>query len=97
MPSAQSAFSISLNLFIVIYLTLLLIFVIHAGSAMTKEAQRTIVIISKLLSESDITKVQKNDLMCFAQVIRGRNLHLENVFFRINWKVFLTVSKELFF
>lgn len=66
------------------------IVVIHSGNSTTSEAERTAKILGKMISESDYERYL--DFKKFLTQIRTRNLNVQNIFFKINWNVFLTVS-----
>lgn len=81
-------FDMSMNL-------LTLITPIYATSSLTKEAEGTALIISKIMNESVLNEYQKIDFMFFITQVRARNLNVQNMFFKINWNVLLTVSRVI--
>lgn len=66
----------------------------HAGSSTTKEAEKTAIIVGRIMNNlnSDCADFDR-----FLSQIRIRNLHLQNVFFKINWNVLLAVSRKIVF
>lgn len=78
------------HLLLILYQIITTIVVIHSGSATTCEAERTSMILGKLISESDYERYL--DFKKFLTQIQTRNLNIQNVFFKINWNVFLTVN-----
>jgi 7tm Chemosensory receptor len=67
--------------------------IIRAGSKLTKEAEKTIVIISKISNEASL----QTDFMCLLASIKCRDLRIQNDVFVINWKVLLVVSGSRIF
>lgn len=68
-------------------------FMAHCGSSTTKEAERSLVIVSKLadrIDELDFKAIV--DLNLLINQMRARNKNLENIFFAINYKLVLAVS-----
>lgn len=74
---------------------LTLITPIYATSSLTNEAEGTALIISKIMNESVFNEDQKIDFMFFITQVRARNLNVQNMFFKINWNVLLTVSRVM--
>lgn len=66
----------------------------HAGSSTTKEAGKTAIIVGRIMNNlnSDCADFDR-----FLSQIRIQNLHLQNVFFKINWNVLLAVSRKIIF
>lgn len=69
-----------------------IIIILNAGSSLTEEAEKTGVIISKLVNESKCDLLQKVDFLFFMAQIKSRNLNVQNFMFKINWNVLLCVS-----
>lgn len=76
---------------------LVVVGVICAGSYTTKEAENTKIIIGKVISETVLNDSEKINFMYLMSQLRSRNLNLENVLFKINWNVLLTVSRSITF
>jgi hypothetical protein len=74
-------------------LLLLQTFAANAGSKVTAEAQRTIVIFSKIFNELELEDYQKIDFNYFMAQIKARELNLKNILFTINWRNLVTVSE----
>lgn len=68
---------------------LILIVMVYSGNKATAEVKKTAVVISGLMKEFDD---DFDDITKFLSLIGTRSLQLRNVFFEINWDVFLTVS-----
>lgn len=67
--------------------------VAHAGSSTTRESEKTLVLVTKVLA---FTK-SGDDVACEPKMIllaqmQYRKKNLENIFFNINWNLILTVS-----
>lgn len=68
-------------------------FMAHCGSSTTNEAEKSLIIVSKLadrINEKDL-KTEASLNLVITQM-RVRNKNLENVFFTINYKLILAVS-----
>jgi 7tm Chemosensory receptor len=82
-----------LSNFIWIFIQYLIkIFIAHAGSSTTSEAEKAVVIVTKALGSMEFDQELKVDLNFHLIQMRCRNKNLQNVFFVINWQFILTVS-----
>lgn len=63
---------------------------VQAGSSTTNEAEKTVVIVTKIAGNSN--ESFKAELNSFLLHMRCRNKKLENVFFTINWNLILAVG-----
>jgi hypothetical protein len=68
------------------------ILTVYPGVQATSEAERTSVVLGKMMSECDYERFFV--LQKFLTQIQTRNLNIQNIFFKINWNVVLTVSSE---
>lgn len=66
--------------------------VVFTGSITTAEAEKTALIYNKTTSLSELNENQKIDYIYLMTQIRSRNLNIQNIFFNLNWNVFLAVS-----
>ena len=64
----------------------------YAGSSTTQEAEKTVVLVTKLIIQSDSNKELKTNLNYFLVQMQARKKSLETIFFIINWNLILTVS-----
>lgn len=66
-------------------------FMAHAGSSTTNEAERSLVLVTKLIITFQFDLEIKTDLNCLLTQIQVRKKNLENNFFAINWNLILSV------
>lgn len=71
---------------------LLKVAVVTSGSGLTKEAQRTAIVISKIINETACSESRKIDFIFFMSQIKSRDVNVKNNLFLINWKLLLAVS-----
>lgn len=69
--------------------------IIYHGDCTTKEAEASIGLLGKLISKTDVSVIEKVDFVYLMAEIRSRNLNIENIFFKINLKILLTVKLAL--
>lgn len=71
--------------------------IVYCGHHATKEAERTKETFEELSRQnsSNYSAGDKIDLILLMTQVRSRDLNIQNVFFKINFKVLLTVSCEL--
>lgn len=67
-------------------------FMAYCGKNTTGEAEKSLVIITRLVEQLDRNDQLTVDLNLLLGQMRGRNKKLENVFFTINYKLILAVS-----
>lgn len=66
----------------------------HVGSSTTEEAEKTPVILARIMSQTH----EASNMACLRNLlsqIRTRNLNLQNELFRINWNIILGVSIKI--
>lgn len=68
------------------------VFLVHAGSSTTNEAEKSIATLAKAAGSLNSNDILKSDLMTLIAQLKCRNMKLKNVFFEINWNLILTVS-----
>ena len=61
----------------------------YVGASTTKNAKKTLILISKLLTTANETESTK--LIKFLSQIQARNLEIQNIFFTIDWNILLAV------
>lgn len=66
--------------------------VVYAGSSATKEAERTKTNYGKVVNESILNDSEKINFLFFMSQLQARNVNLENVLFKVNWNVLVTVN-----
>lgn len=65
----------------------MIIFICHTGSSTTEEAEQTPLIIGQLMFISESARIEK-----ILRQIQARNLKLRNIFFTVDFDIFLVVS-----
>lgn len=70
---------------------LLEIMIAFIGSAVTKAAQETVVIMTKILNHSKLDEDFALPMQHFVSRVNCRNLKVQNCFFKINWMILLHV------
>lgn len=68
--------------------------VAYAGSSTTKEAEKTLILVTKLIGMTNSDKELKTDLNFLLIQMRSRNKNIRNNFFIINYKLILTVRSN---
>lgn len=63
---------------------------VYAGDKTTKEAEKTLTIIGRILNDSNDNETA--DLKKFLAQIRTRSLKIQNVFFVLDWSLILMVN-----
>lgn len=66
-------------------------FLCHAGTSTTNEAEKSLLLIIRMISQSS-NQESKSDLNSLLIQMRCRNKKLRNGFFTINWNLILAVS-----
>lgn len=84
-----SIYVIYLDSATLVFQYILLIFIIYAGSVVTKEVKTAVKNISKLMDDDEAHYI---DSVNFISQISARNLNVENFLFSLNWEVLLTVT-----
>ena len=94
LENSSEPFSILMiiSVFGMLYYLTLIVLTIYAGSALTKEAEKTTLVINCSIAEVELTEAQKIDFVFFMSQIRSRNLNVQNIFFKINWRTLMAVS-----
>lgn len=91
-PSELFYIQIAINgswFLVYIFIIILLVF---SGSSTTITAQETSEILSKSLNSATMTIKTEKDLKNFLLLLQYRNLHLQNVIFKVNWKLPVAVG-----
>lgn len=70
------------------------ILISHVGSSVRENASETIVIISKVLNEYELSDDVAFKLQNLASMLNYRNFSVQNVFFIIDWKLLVAVSER---
>ena len=91
-PSNYSFVYLYTNFSYLLYHHFLTIVIVISGNSLTKEAQQTTMILGQILNAAGANGKQKIDLIFFLMHANARNLNVQNFLFKINWKVFFTVS-----
>ena len=76
------------------HFTLIAVIAVHFCSSLTDTANATVVTLSKLVATTELNEAQKVDFIFSMTQIRSRNLNIQNIFFKINWNVLLTVRND---
>lgn len=71
---------------------LLEIIIAFVGSAVTKNAQETLVIMTKILNNSKVDEDFVLSMQYFVSRVNCRNLNVQNCFFKIDWMILLHVK-----
>lgn len=95
-PSLNSMLPLQGNVIGLFHHLIFMLLTAHFGSSLTKTASGTIVVISKVVNSPVLKEAQKIDLILFMAQIRSRNLDIQNIFFKINWSLFVAVSFHIF-
>lgn len=74
---------------------LCMIFVVHSGSSTTNEAEKTLLLVTKIINQRSTSEVNKKSFQNFLIQVQYQNFKFENCFFTINWKLIAAV--RLFF
>lgn len=94
--SKTAQFDIAVNGFWITISYSIKIFLAYVGSSTTNEAERTAEVIAKATGAMTNNDDLKASLNSFLIQMRFRNKNLENVFFKIDWKLILAVSLNSF-
>lgn len=65
---------------------------IHSCSRATHEANQTAIIVSKIINQNKCNRNHQEIFKSFLTQVQYRNLELQTIFFKINWKLLLTVN-----
>lgn len=66
--------------------------IVKSGSDLTKEAETTAVVISKIMNEFQCSESQKSNFILLITQAKARNVNVQNIMFAINWNLLLSVS-----
>lgn len=91
-PSEFKSIGIYLNVISLVFAFTIKIVVATSGSDLTKEAENTSVIISKIMNELDYSEVHKAEFIFLITLTKSRNINVQNILFVINWNMLLAVS-----
>lgn len=72
------------------------LFMAHAGNSTTKEAEKSLVMITKLVAKTNDSDQLRIDLNFQLIQMKCRNKNLQNIFFTINYNLILVVSFKAF-
>lgn len=81
---------ISLNVIALLCQFMFIILIVASGSSLTKEAEKTVVVVS--IVASDAHGDQKGELIGLLTHMRCRDFNVKNDMFNINWSVMIAVS-----
>lgn len=94
--SRSSLVATFLNLIGIFIHIIFISLVVGSGSRLTGEAEKTVVIISKIANSSTFNDSQRQvEFMSLINNIQCRNLNVQNDMFIINWSILLAVSSLL--
>lgn len=65
-----------------------------SGSSTTNEAEKSLVLVNKILANTDSNDPLRADLLILLHQMRYINKKLKNNFFTVNWNVLLVVSSK---
>lgn len=91
-PTDMFMFQVYLNGLWLVVQYMVKFVLVYSGSSTTNQAQETSVIIIKVINNLNTSRHQRKIFKNFMSQIAFRNLHLQNVMFKINWHFLLAVS-----
>lgn len=66
----------------------------YTASSVTRSAESTKVILSKIMNESEFLETNKSNFTYLMTQMQVRNLDIHNLFFKINWNTLIKVSHQ---
>lgn len=91
-PTEFKSFILYPSAFALLFNFLVKIAIVKPGSDLTEEAEKTSVLVSKIMNVLQCSESQKADLLMLFSQVKARRVNVQNKMFTLNWGLLLAAS-----